>query len=317
MTNRLRITFGLVALTAATSGVGCGATEPSSQNAGTAAGGTAASGGGQAPGAGGSAASQNGGAAGAAGNAGSGPTGQVGTLGQSCSPAGALACAGNHQKLTIVCGGDGKWATNQTCGNGQFCDTRAGTNVGTCQSEDPQCVGKDGGYKYCVGYSVYQCGPDALDHSLAQNCAGPCVDGACVDNEPCPTVTGGFQDCSHECLPNDDLCGPGKCNSTSVPIYKQAVAVRTASAAQSCTCSGAQKYFLKLPLAATFYTKATVAPPWTVTLVPTVDADPCVLTGVQCVVGQQSDLLAAITDDPGSPPRNVTLTPVDPGATCP
>jgi hypothetical protein len=36
-------------------------------------------------------------------------TGSVGVLGQSCSPPGMLACAGNEQKLQLLCNASGEW----------------------------------------------------------------------------------------------------------------------------------------------------------------------------------------------------------------
>jgi hypothetical protein len=319
MTCRLPITFGFVgfaAMTVAMSGAGCSGTESSDQSPVAATGGTA----GQTGTSGGGTDTQGGNGGGATG--GSGPTGQVGTLGQSCGTPGALACAGNYQKLTLICGADGKWAAGQTCTGNQICDTRAGVNAGSCQDQDSQCAGHGPGYKFCVQYSVYQCGRDALDYSQVADCAGPCIDGVCSDSEPCPS--GSFQgvDCAHDCSPTDPACGPGVCQASSaelMPMPGWPIVVRTGGAADSCPCSDGQKWTLTIPVSAVDdYVKATVAPPWTVALSQFATGNGCTRSALgQCAVGLAPEAVEAITTDPNAGPRNITITLVNEGTTCP
>lgn len=122
-------------------------------------------------------------------------TGQVAVLGTSCGAAGALACAGNYQKVTLLCGTGGTWQVNKTCGSDEFCDSTPGPNAGVCRPVLPECKTLKPGDTFCVPpVSLYapaylrQCGPDAVTSTLVKDCrAGSstnhppgCVDGACT-----------------------------------------------------------------------------------------------------------------------------------------
>jgi hypothetical protein len=166
-------------------------------------GGAGGAGAGQGGGPGGS--GQNGGAgqSGGAGQGGSGggAAGMVGVLGTSCSPPGALACAGNHQKLTVLCGGDGRWQPNQTCGDGMFCDSTPGVNVGTCRPELPECAAGPG-TRFCAANQkdMVTCSAD-LVATTSEPCDGACRNGACREVSECPVWTD-YNDaaaCSLEC----------------------------------------------------------------------------------------------------------------------
>jgi hypothetical protein len=112
----------------------------------------------------------------AGGSGGSGPVGAVGTLGQPCSPPAALACAGNYQKVTLICGGDGTWERNETCGADQFCDSTPGVNVGTCRPRTPGCDAPSIGF--CKNASTrVDCGPDAVLATVQCRIFAPRVDG--------------------------------------------------------------------------------------------------------------------------------------------
>jgi hypothetical protein len=321
---RLHITFGFVAITAAISGAGCGAKETSGQNAAAATGGTATSGGGK----GGGAAAEGGsnGAAGAGATGGSLPTGQVGTLGQNCGAPGTLACAGNYQKLTLVCGADGRWAVNQTCSGDQICDTRAGVNAGTCRDQDPQCLGHDPGYKLCIGDAVYACGADNLSTALVESCAATCENGACNNAaDPCP-ASGTV--CSSDCGGPSAACIAGDCPSVSGVPYGDIVGsiqiVRTVDAASSCWCAGGRKY-LAIFDDGQQTIRISVKPPWWVmVLVDSYSVSPaCNATaGPQCLVStaqitQNRRMVLIMTDDQAAQERNVTIETVAPGAVCP
>jgi hypothetical protein len=108
-------------------------------------------------------------------------TGAVAVLGSVCASPAALACAGNAQKVTLLCNG-GAWTVNQTCPSGQNCDSAPGPNQGTCASIDPLCADAGPGATSCSSPSqVLICGPDLLSHSSSM-CASTttCVAGACT-----------------------------------------------------------------------------------------------------------------------------------------
>jgi hypothetical protein len=119
-------------------------------------------------------------------------TGSVGVLGQSCSPPGMLACAGNEQKLQLLCNASEEWVANGTCSGSQLCDSVPGQNAGTCQDQVPQCVGHDPGYTFCIpsgGPTVETCGPDLVSVTTML-CTAACANGGCVSCEP------GYWQCS-------------------------------------------------------------------------------------------------------------------------
>jgi hypothetical protein len=89
--------------------------------------------------------------------------GAVGVLGQRCSPPGALACAGNMQRLQLLCGASGQWVANGTCSGSMLCDSEPGTSAGTCQEPLPECAGMPGA-ETCdsTGTAIETCGPDTV-----------------------------------------------------------------------------------------------------------------------------------------------------------
>lgn len=109
-------------------------------------------------------------------------TGAVALLGSACTSPAALACAGNAQKVTLICSG-GTWTANETCPAGQNCNSAPGPNQGTCASIDPLCATDAGpGATSCSSPSqILICGPDLLSHSFSM-CANTttCVAGACT-----------------------------------------------------------------------------------------------------------------------------------------
>ena len=113
--------------------------------------------------------------------------GMVGVLGQACSPPGTLGCAGNEQKLQLLCDATEHWVDNGTCSGSQLCDSVPGQNAGTCQDQVPQCVGHTPGYEFCVpsgGPELLACGPDLVTTTTVTICPVACANGMCVACEP-------------------------------------------------------------------------------------------------------------------------------------
>lgn len=108
-------------------------------------------------------------------------------LGGACSPRGALACAGSHQKLTLVCSAKSIWEVNQTCSAGEFCDSSSGPNLGVCATPPRECLDREPGALVCAADSLVKCGPDTLTTNLVEQCAHGCADGACSQID-CPAL---------------------------------------------------------------------------------------------------------------------------------
>lgn len=131
------------------------------------------------------------------GGAGGGPTGVVEELGSECDTPAELACAGNHQRVSLICAG-GTWQVNETCPENHACDTTPGFDQGTCKERLPECVDQEPGRGVCEdSATLLQCGPDNVTLEPVE-CEGSCYEGAC-DNRPnhCPAEP--FINCGREC----------------------------------------------------------------------------------------------------------------------
>src|SRR5690606_30917043 len=170
-----------------------------SGDGGGASGGTAGSGGGAAGTAG-----VGGGAAGAGGSGGQ-SSGAVAEPGDTCSSPGALAGAGNHQRVTLICSG-GSWQVNETCPENQACDTAAGFDQGTCKERLPECADRQPGEgAACDGPTTLMvCGPDNVTLE-PRECVGACNQAACDDRpNHCPAED--FVNCGTDCRAPDEGC---------------------------------------------------------------------------------------------------------------
>lgn len=171
-------------------------------------------------GAGGTGGTGGAGEGGAAGSHG-GSSGQVGTLGADCSPPGAVACAGNHQKITLVCGAEQTWEVNETCDVSEFCDSTPGPSAGLCREPEALCVDSEPGERFCGDGDARVCDADGLTSRIVEACPYLCVDGQCDDScaagvlMNCTTECGGPTDCN-------EVCGPGPAASRPPPLLFEA-----------------------------------------------------------------------------------------------
>jgi hypothetical protein len=110
-------------------------------------------------------------------------TGTVAVLGSACASPAAIACAGNAQKVTLICSG-GTWAENGTCPAGQNCNSAPGPNQGTCAPIVGGCENASPGEDVCTSTLStafgMQCGPDLVTETPVDGgaCAGPCTPNA-------------------------------------------------------------------------------------------------------------------------------------------
>jgi hypothetical protein len=152
-----------------------------------------------------------GGQAGSGGGGTAGTSGEVGVLGESCDPPGRLACAGNHQKLTLLCNQFGLWQQNETCDAGEFCSTMAGADAGICRTPAEDCAARGPDTVFCDGKSLRQCDADGLASALVEECQNECIDNACSDR----CLENQLMNCSDFCpgaeppVSCQEICGPG------------------------------------------------------------------------------------------------------------
>jgi hypothetical protein len=211
------------------------------------------------------------GAAGQGGSAGNGAAGMVGVLGTPCSPPGALACAGNYQKLTVLCGGDGEWEPNQTCGVDLYCDSSPGPNVGLCQPVIEECENRSG-VVFCAPDErrLVTCGPDAVTKSEV-TCDGACHRDMCRDDlAACPEWDDYFDSsaCTRDCYGANQVCNrPDGCVSgTAVnAVFGTPSVIRTPWSDEACACEGDEGRSMLLGVyGGTQVFRVTVPPPWSI-----------------------------------------------------
>lgn len=170
-------------------------------------------------------------------------------LGGACQTPGALACAGAHQKLTLVCSAGGKWETNQTCPSGQFCSSTPGADLGICKAPGADCAERQPGDAFCASDAItlMQCDADGLAATQVQRCDARCVEGQCAAALPCPENI--VYSCDPACPgPNTsptcfELC-PTPASGTSpllelsevVDGVKYAIALPAVAPDSHCTC---------------------------------------------------------------------------------
>lgn len=236
---------------------------PSAGAAGTAAGGSGGNGNGGAGagsvamGGGGESSGATPGSAGASSGDGGAPMSlpDEPQLGGACESAGALACAGAHQKLTLVCSAGGKWEANQTCPSGQFCSSTPGPDLGICKAPDVDCAERQPGDFVCASDAItlLQCDEDGIAAAEVERCQEACVDGKCGLPPPCPENI--VYSCDPRCPgpPNTnprcfDLCPtPARSGASpilgvsfSVPRIKWAIVLpAVAPNSQPCACVNA------------------------------------------------------------------------------
>lgn len=104
------------------------------------------------------------------------------TLGRLCQNPGTLGCNGTAQKLRLICQG-GVWSNNGSCESDENCDQ----TTGVCSPVIAECAGQDGGFLYCDGLDLTECGEDLVTSSVVEECTAYCTsdygDASCVEVE--------------------------------------------------------------------------------------------------------------------------------------
>jgi len=269
---------------------------------------------------GGSSTTVLGGTSSSGGNQGTGGTSvpaATGTLGQSCSPAGTLACNGINQRLTLVCGASGKWETNQTCNVAtQVCDARPGGTQGTCQEQDPDCATLGPGARFCSGTSAATCDAWGLSATRVTCLTGVCADGKCIDSTGCSTASN-FLSCSSDCPsvldPSSRCKSDGYVDLTGLPSNgpkdSAIVHLSYANAVAPDNISGCatRRYFTIFPMGDyRGYTVARVASPWLVVTNEMLTQCSSVALVATCL-WDMTIPFTVYTDDPNAPPVNVFI----------
>ena len=288
---------------------------------GAAGGGTAET----ATGSGGSTASTDTGTDGTAGS--TDTSGAVATLGDPCDSLGELACAGTRQKLTLLCGSEGEWEVNKTCGEGEACDSTIGFDQGTCRALIPECQDSEVGYLYCDELQVMACGPDGVTADVAETCTGACVDAAC-DNfrDGCPDEP--YINCGEDCHGRDTLGCPVSCTGdTYAQVMSDSLTVRLPGWDEACTstCGSyrvARWIRTDVNLPADSRLKVEVGSPWRILTTTSKASGLCLETGVAgCVIQEPVSsggrYVYVFAEEQWASERNVTITAVGDEEGCP
>jgi hypothetical protein len=250
-----------------------------------------------------------------------GPVGQVATLGDPCDTPADLACAGNHQKVTLICGGE--WVVNETCGSGEYCNSTPGPDVGLCAPEIEECAGLEPGTRFCSAGELLECGPDNMTTPLVESCELGCYAAHCAEPgyepDPCPDPPawrnctddcGGPVDCtSYECTANAAVPGAGAPwtdGETSATMYRIQVS------GEPCPCADGEvsaRYAFHPPSGPEGH--ITVPDPWHLIFIEgEYSAEiPACEGGVQCASSSGAAYYQIYTNDPNAPPINIVVEP--------
>ncbi len=283
-------------------------------------GGASGSGGQQAGsgGAGGTGGASSGGtSSGGTSSGGSSASGVIAILGDACSTPAALACAGNYQKVSLLCGASGTWEANETCGDGQFCDSSEGVNAGTCRPVVTECEGFGPGEEFCRDSDVMACGPDLVTDEFRESCSdvGVCEDGACVEKDPCPES--GFS-CDVDCPPLSGKCVGASLDeiviieSVSPDYLEENPTIRTPAAARAGTCDGSERRWFRVTPNGTAY-RARIGAPWGFVTGTSVAGYCSAPIQEGCMTFGPDQGIVVVAPDSSALPRNILL---EPGGAC-
>ena len=204
------------------------------------------------------------------------------TLGDDCRKPGALACAGHHQKISLICSSDRIWEKNETCAAGQFCDAASGPDLGICKTPEADCAARQPGDLFCTGTNskdAAKCDADGLVAELVGHCTDRCVDGKCTQfacpsnlidscNPSCVTEPGGAVGCYDLCKTVDASPPPLLNLQEAEPQTDYSVALPViAEGTAACTCGGLAPMVavmaFRLPMAPVGYAwRLTYPVPW-------------------------------------------------------
>jgi EGF-like domain len=133
----------------------------------------------------------------------------LGTAGSACASEleQSLACEGHASRKILKCQG-GTWQVLQTCGPSERCDSRVGTEQGTCATIPAACVGKSAG-EICDGLVRLECGIDLVSVTNRACSEHSHCEGTPSARCACDT---GFQDDGQGGCKNPDDCPAGACS---------------------------------------------------------------------------------------------------------
>ncbi len=102
--------------------------------------------------------------------------GGVATEGAGCDAAGATACAGHAQPITLRCAAATcTWERDTVCSGGRVCDSSSGA----CATPVTECLGRTAGFAYCAGADRHVCGDDLVTTST-ETCASAALCAASI-----------------------------------------------------------------------------------------------------------------------------------------
>jgi hypothetical protein len=210
---------------------------------------------------------------------------------------------------------------DETCPEGQACDSTEGFDQGTCRELLPECMGVEPRHRFCNETTLQECGVDGVTSEVLESCTTVCEEGACNDNkDPCPRFP---INCATDCGAQSSDCDLMPCPSTARISNSNPAVLRTPSYSELCPVAcDAETHALVLIVsnATGLSLKLTIGEPWKLAVdAPGADDVACgndEATG--CVIVENAQLNSDIyvfTDDPSAAERNIAIEPG--GTTCP
>lgn len=279
-----------------------------------------------------------GGLAGAPGNGSGGSPGEdervgaVADLGAPCDSPSELACAGNYQRVTLICGPSHTWEVNETCPEGHACDSTEGFDQGTCKERLPECTNEEAGQRFCNQSTLMECGPDNVTAEVVEICEGVCDDGRCDDTRDACPEGDSYLGCSDDCKGHEDYCSPEYCPDQGIftilltEAYPGVVA-RIGSYTEACSLDcdpDVHRFSFGVTDPDFSRIKVTVRAPWRITapqsrLTRTLSCEAGSFEGcllIEPLSPTIPNYFAIFSDDPAANERNVTIQGGD-DLTCP
>lgn len=250
------------------------------------------------------------------------------TLGEPCDSPGTFACADNNPKLALICGGDGEWEARETCSGEDVCDPNDGSGLGTCRTAYAECAMSEG--IMCTDDNrVVECTEGGFELRVIEECGGgtQCEGAECVvADDPCHQDQ--TYNCSSDCEQVETNCSSdASCENfqwSNSLLEEGPTIVRIPNEG---LCSACDRPFFNLQLHPnTFPTTAvkfTIGAGWgLIASDGDGNLDECGDPVLGCVVvppldfgtGPRNVYAIPLTDEAFV--RNVTIEPVEPGATC-
>jgi hypothetical protein len=247
-------------------------------------------------------------------------------LNNRCTPGATQTCVTPSCTGAQICANDGTWDAC-SCGDGGGGAGNAGTQSGGSGTTGSGGAGRGGGGGAGTGGADSDSPPEAGDLDVIDASVGPgdapSEGGNRSLDDPCPADTSAFYNCSSSCGGTGTSCTPPLCRGgTNILVVRAPAIVRTPEipvptpgCAEYCAEAGTPDPPLVGHIniwALNDTVKMIVPPPWEIQAGSTCHA----VANAHCTIMVRG-AASVITTQLDPPVRNITLEPVEAGATCP